>query len=353
MLLSRVAVICSIMFALCPAVSFAQTDFPKAASIYKTGSFPLACKSWNGTITEISSADTNRAKITGVVTKEDAQEYCERWAEVTKLGECIQSVRIESRNSLALMSTADCSAGRLRDTKEKEYQLLGIGKFYSHGSFDLLWRHVRSGEILNGSCASGAPPLTGQFKLLCPAVVERLVRPVRNFADEDYWESFWKLDQRGIYDTNSEQFVLSLKNPVEGLRLARSVFQERKNTTATEYTTKRILAWNDLFEFNGKKLFHLELDQDNPRGAAKITRLVVHSPKIKDAAGVTVGNRLVDIPGYNWKKLCAVGEGEVECRSPYSDNVTYTFENGILGEKDTISSIVHQSKVKDITVSWF
>jgi hypothetical protein len=246
------------------------------------------------------------------------------------------------------MSTADCQAGRIRNTDEKEYQLRGLGGLWSNGDYSLTWQHVRSGKVLDGSCASGAPPITEQFKILCSAAVERIVGPLRNYLDESYWAKFWRLDQRGIYDINQKRLVFSILNPEEGLRSARAVFEERKVATAHEYSTKHILTYNLVFKYNGKEIYHLEVDQQDRRRGAKITKLTVSSPNISDAAGVRVSLRLIDVPRNNWKKLCQIYEAMINCRSPYSSNVTYILGSAV--ESGSIQSMVRKFKVKEIEV---
>lgn len=331
------------------APASAQAEFPVANSIYKSGSFPLAsCKAWNGTITEITGVNTSAARMSGVVTKEDVLEYCSRMQgdDEAKQAACLKEGAIQLGGQFSLMSTADCQAGRIKTTDEKEYQLRGLGGLWLNGGYSLTWQHVRSGKVLDGSCASGAPPITEQFKILCTAAVERLVGQLRNYLDKSYWAKFWRVDQRGIYDINQKRFVFSIVNPEEGLKSARAVFEERKVTTAQE--TKQILTYNMVFKYSGKEIYHLEVDQQDQRRGAKITKLTVSSPNMSDVAGVGVGVRLIDVPGYNWKKLCQVYEAMISCRSTYSSNVTYTLESTV--ESGSIQSMVSKFKVKEIEV---
>lgn len=335
------------------ATAFAQSEFPQPNSIYKSGSFPLAsCKSWNGTITEIVGANTSKASMSGVVTREDVLEYCSRMQgdDEAKQAACLKEEATRLRGEFSLTSTADCSAGRIKTTDEKEYQLRGLGGVWLNGDYSLTWQHVRSGKLLDGSCASGAPPITEQFKLLCPAAVERLVGPLRSYLDESYWARFWRVDQRGIYDTNQKKLVFSIQEPEEGLKSARAVFAERKVTTAQEESTRQILTYNMIFKFNGKDIYYLEVDQSDRRRGARITKLTVSSPNISDAAGVRVGSRLIDVAGYNWKKLCEEYEAQVNCRSPYSSKVTYVLDDDVVTGRTSIQSILSKSKVKEIEV---
>lgn len=210
-------------------------------------------------------------------------------------------------------------------------------------------RSISSAEVKSNSC-SLAPAVTEQFKILCPAAVERLVGETRSYLDESYWTKFWRVDQRGIYDINQKKSVLSILKPEGGLRSARAVFEERKETTAQEYSTKQILTYNMIFKFNGKEVYRLEVDQSDRRRGAKVTKLTVNSPNISDLAGISVGSRLIDVSGYNWRKLCEEYQALVNCRSPYSSKVTYILESDVVAGGASIQSILSKSKVKGIEV---
>ena len=135
-------------------------------SAHAFGDFPLAsCKSNNGTITEKSGINTERALIKGMITKADIQEYCERdpggstIAHGGKLTvtQCVTSMyqRVAKDEMYAL---ANCNTGYLKfrygTSPEKNV------KFPLNRDFDT-------------SCASGMPPLIEQFRLLCPAAAAR------------------------------------------------------------------------------------------------------------------------------------------------------------------------------------
>lgn len=335
------------------ATALAQAEFPKSNSLYKSGSFPSAyCKSWNGTITEIRGINTGAARMSGVVTKDDIMEYCSRWAskEEAKQTACFNEEATRLRGEFSLTSTANCRVGRIKTVDDKEYQLRGLSSLWSNEGYSLTWQHVRTGEILDGSCASGAPPITKQFTILCPASVEHLIAPLRSYLDESYWTKFWKVDQRGIHDINQRKSVLSILNPEEGIRSARIIFQEQKVTTAQEYSTKQILTYNMIFKSNGYEIYRLEVDQSDRRRGTKLTKLIVSSPNISDVAGVRVGVRLIDVTSYNWRKFCIEEEAQVNCRSPYSNQVTYTLESDVVKEKTSVQSILRKSKVKGIEV---
>lgn len=334
-------------------ICLAQPDFPKPNSLYKNGSFPLAsCKGWNGTITEIAGANTSAARMSGVVAREDVLEFCARMQgdEEAKQAACLKEQAIQLGGEFGLSATADCRAGRIRTTDEKEYQLRGVRDAGLNGEYSLTWQHVRSGKILDGSCASGEPPISAQYKILCPAAVDGLVNQARPYIDESYRTRFWQVDQRGIYDTSQNKLVLSLQNPEAGLKAARLAFQEQQIATAREESTKQVLTYDMIFRHSEKEIYRLEVDQGVPRRGARVTKLVVISPTIRDAAGVTVGKKLTDVPGYNWRRLCEEYQAEVNCRSPYSAKVTYRLESEVVDTNGSVQGIVSKYRVRAIDV---
>ncbi len=81
------------------------------------------------------------------------------------------------------------------------------------------------------------------------------------------------MDQCGIYDISQNRFVLSLRNPEDGLKSARAAFQEEQVTTARENSTNQALTYEIIFKLNGTEIFRLEIDQSDRRRGAKITKL--------------------------------------------------------------------------------
>jgi hypothetical protein len=290
--------------------------------------------------------------MSGVVTKEDVLEFCSRMQgdDETKQAACLKEEAFQIRGEFSLTATANCSAGRIRTANEREYQLRGLGELWLNGGFSLTWQHVRSGKTLDGSCASGAPPITEQYKILCPAAVDRLVTQGRPYVDESYRSKFWRIDQRGIYDISQNRLVLSLRSPEDGLRAARAFFQEEQVATAREYSTKQILTYEMIFKHTDKEIYRLEVDQSDRRRGARITKLVVRSPNVSDVSGVSVGKKLTDVSGYNWKRLCEEYQAEVNCRSPYSAKVTYRLENEVVASDESIQSIVGRYRVRAIEI---
>jgi hypothetical protein len=160
---------------------------PKARqSIFRPGSFPLsACKGWNGTITKINGIDSSHASMDGEVTQEDLREYCTRspGSEVMNgdrnaIQKCVDERLSELKSTLPngwqVFVSSDCKKGLLRSHREHLYQVASVTVVKSNFP-DIVWRHVRTGELLEFSCGSGADVLTQQFKLLCPATLESTV----------------------------------------------------------------------------------------------------------------------------------------------------------------------------------
>jgi hypothetical protein len=144
---------------------------------FQAGSFPLAsCEGWNATITELIGVNTAQARVRGVVTAADIRDYCARDREhVTirrggKLTEqqCMERSRASiGRRPAVTAVTADCEQGLIGIGSEREYQLVQR-KGETDNDIEFAWREIRTGQTLDGSCASRAPLLSQQFRLLCP-----------------------------------------------------------------------------------------------------------------------------------------------------------------------------------------
>jgi hypothetical protein len=133
--------------------------------------FPLSSKGCQATVTRIEGQNTSKALAVGKVTPENANEYCERdpGGETIKYGgkltkdQCIQKVLKEEKGKL-YSASADCPRKTITTSWGETYSVAGRDQFGQYA-----WRNVRTGEILNGSNASGAPIVGEQFKMLCPA----------------------------------------------------------------------------------------------------------------------------------------------------------------------------------------
>jgi hypothetical protein len=138
--------------------------------------FPLSIKGWQATLTRLEGVNTSKALAVGQVRYQNASEYCERdpGGITTRYGgklsqeQCIQDVLRQEQGKLYSVS-ADCP---------RKILLSHIGSFTllsqssEQGFRQNLWRNNVTGQILNGSNASGAPLLDAQFQLLCPAFIK-------------------------------------------------------------------------------------------------------------------------------------------------------------------------------------
>lgn len=143
-----------------PVIGAALALAAGLGSASAAGDYPVSsCKGWNGTVTERDGLDTRRATMSGIVTKADVQEYCERdpGGETKAFGgrltttQCVDKY-VASTSGVTLSSRANCDSGTIA------YRYDGVER---RARFPL-------GPFVDRSCASGMPPLIEQFKVLCP-----------------------------------------------------------------------------------------------------------------------------------------------------------------------------------------
>jgi hypothetical protein len=138
--------------------------------------FPLSIKGWQATVIRLEGVNTSRAMAAGQVRKRNAEEYCDREAEWSKnksgrkisKERCIRDVLRKERGKFYSIS-ADCP-GKLLRSNIGSFTLTGQSS--ENGLTQNIWRNNGTGEVLDGSNASGAPLLDAQFELLCPAFVK-------------------------------------------------------------------------------------------------------------------------------------------------------------------------------------
>jgi hypothetical protein len=144
---------------------------------YKTfaDELPISSKGWQATIIRLEGKNTSKALAVGEVKYDNAKEYCDRdpGGETKQYGgkltkeQCIQKVLREEKGKLYSVS-ADCP----RRTLTNDFGTFTLmGQSSKMGFRQNVWRNNVTGEILDGSNASGAPVIDEQFKLLCPAFV--------------------------------------------------------------------------------------------------------------------------------------------------------------------------------------
>ena len=125
-----------------------------------SGSYPLAsCKAWNGTVTAISGQNSASASMSGIVTKADVQEYCER------------DPGGETKQYGGKLTVSQCVNNYLRTAKYDKYFtqancLTGVLQFFNGQRIT----NIKFPLSINAdkSCASGNPPIIQQFQMLCP-----------------------------------------------------------------------------------------------------------------------------------------------------------------------------------------
>lgn len=145
-------------------------------SLFAAEDFPLSIKGWQATVIRLEGVNTSRALAVGQVRKRNAEEYCDREAEwsKTKSGRkfskerCTRDVLRKERGKFYSIS-ADCP-GKLLRSNIGSFTLTGQSS--ENGLTQNIWRNNGTGEVLDGSNASGAPLLDAQFELLCPAFVK-------------------------------------------------------------------------------------------------------------------------------------------------------------------------------------
>ncbi len=133
--------------------------------------FPLSSKAWQATVVKIDGINSSNAMAVGEVKAANAEEYCERdpGGETTQYGgkltkeQCIQKVLTKEKGKL-YSASADCPRKTIRTSWDETFTAIGKDSFGNH-----IWRNIFSGKVLDGSNASGAPVVEGQFRLLCQA----------------------------------------------------------------------------------------------------------------------------------------------------------------------------------------
>ena len=127
------------------------------------GDFPHAsCKTWNGTVVAISGVDTSNARMSGIITLADVQEYCDRDAggETRRYGGRLTTAQCVSRyfrklRHVKLVALADCARATL--------------EFHDGDRVERLQFPTK-----DTSCGSGHSPLISQFNKLCPTRAREL-----------------------------------------------------------------------------------------------------------------------------------------------------------------------------------
>ena len=147
--------------------SFVMLLLASSGQALASGSFPVAsCAGWSGTAVEQDGKDTASATMTGMVTKDNLQEYCERdpGGETKSHGgkltvaQCVAKYYKEEGRTV-LTSKANCRTGTIE---------------FRYGNNAPQRARFPLGEDADTSCASGKPPLIAQFVIMCPTAARRM-----------------------------------------------------------------------------------------------------------------------------------------------------------------------------------
>ena len=119
-------------------------------------------------VVSMSGLDTARAVIHTKHTQEDAESYCREYVlKVTP--ECIRS---ELEIPLNDVIAANCNSGEFIDFRGNHFRFLGPNP-NKNGMVEYVIKNVSTGDVADGSSASGYPVNIEIFKALCPLTVIR------------------------------------------------------------------------------------------------------------------------------------------------------------------------------------
>jgi hypothetical protein len=128
------------------------------------GDFPRAsCGTWNGTVVGMSGVNTRHARMSGIITRADVQEYCDRdsGSETIRNGgkltvaQCVARYYRKLRH-VKLLARADCARATLE---------------FHDGNYPVQRVQIPVEYI---DCMSGRVPLIYQFEKLCPTRTREL-----------------------------------------------------------------------------------------------------------------------------------------------------------------------------------
>lgn len=136
--------------------------------------FPVSSKGVQATIVATSGRDTSQALAIGQVQGADLREYCNRdpggmttrYGGTMSISQCVKAMNREVGGK-KYSATANCPAKTVTVHWGNTYRL--ASKRYMDGYWDYVWRDEYSGEVLDGSSASGAPTVTSTYQMLCPS----------------------------------------------------------------------------------------------------------------------------------------------------------------------------------------
>ncbi len=116
------------------------------------------------TVIRMSGLDTAQAKIWTQHTRENAIAFCRDYVQKVD-EECIQEELSVPLNDVI---EGNCKTGEFEDFRGTRYRFLGENRKKGDGEADYLLKDLDTGEIADGSSASGYSTNMAIFKALCP-----------------------------------------------------------------------------------------------------------------------------------------------------------------------------------------
>ncbi len=127
----------------------------------------LCGKCLNPAVTSKSGIGTAQARAEGMITRGDAEGWCQNWEPQTPLQQCVRQQFGSDDAKRIYRASADCTAGRITPIDGATYSL--AGKWTSDvGRGRSRWRDS-SGRIVGQDNASNGLAISQQWELLCPA----------------------------------------------------------------------------------------------------------------------------------------------------------------------------------------
>ena len=158
------------LFSLGPSWLSLTADARSAQQFY----YSLSSKGPGAKIIFYSGLDSADALIIGQIQAQDAQEFCDRdpggqtvrgggkWT----IGQCVEEILNDARGE-KYYARANCIKNTLSD-RGRHYAIASKEWDSEYKYWEVLWVESRSGAVLDGSEASGAPNLTRIYRVTCP-----------------------------------------------------------------------------------------------------------------------------------------------------------------------------------------
>ena len=126
----------------------------------------LSSKSYQADVLEKQGINSRSAKASGKVKSKNASEACNRWG-AASVTECISRIMKEEKGKNYSIE-ADCPALKITSHWGERFRLSS-----SWNDSTIRIQSLDDGRVLDGSEASGWGIVREQFKLLCPAYLNK------------------------------------------------------------------------------------------------------------------------------------------------------------------------------------